>query len=171
VGVKILVKDSKFMVIEGIDEVRTLNLGNYIKSLNTVVLDLSEAAYITYKGLGKVIFNDKELTFGELFTKFSRSHNDWVKFVVLCDLRNRGRKAKAGFSDNSIVLEHSGNKYLIYVTEENAPITPNDLVNWVSSALSKGYEPVIAVVDAHGDVTYYKLLNVRANELKEAMIE
>jgi len=167
----VLVKDGKFVVSEGVNEVRALNLGNYIKSLDAVVLDLSEVAYIIYRGLGKAVLNGRELTFDELFTEFSRSRNDWIKFVVLSDLRNRGRRAKAGFSDNSIVLEHSGNRYLIYVTEENAPITPNDLVNWVSSALSKGYEPVIAVVDAHGDVTYYKLLNVRAKELKEAMVE
>ncbi|MEM2157737.1 MAG: hypothetical protein QXO72_01820, partial [Sulfolobales archaeon] len=72
-------------------------------------------------------------------------------------------------SDNSLIFERDG-KYLVYVTEENSPITPNDLVNWLSSASSKEYEPIVAVVDAHGDVTYYELLGIRAQDLKEVIV-
>ncbi|MEM4685219.1 MAG: hypothetical protein QW133_03775, partial [Sulfolobales archaeon] len=133
------------------------------------VLDISEVAYLIYKKLGRLLVDGKELTLDELFTKYSRSPNDWIKFVVLCDLRERGRKAKAGFSDNSLIFERDG-RYLVYVTEENSPITPNELVSWLSSALSKEYEPLIAVVDAHGDVTYYELLSVRARDLKEVIV-
>ncbi|MEM0362176.1 MAG: hypothetical protein QXY36_00045 [Sulfolobales archaeon] len=166
---EIYVRDGKFVVLEGLDEVRELNLGNYVKSLNAIVLDISEVAYLIYKKLGRLLVDGKELTLDELFTKYSRSPNDWIKFVVLCDLRERGRKAKAGFSDNSLIFERDG-RYLVYVTEENSPITPNELVSWLSSALSKEYEPLIAVVDAHGDVTYYELLSVRARDLKEVIV-
>ncbi|MCX8185775.1 MAG: hypothetical protein RMH77_07015 [Sulfolobales archaeon] len=163
------VRDGKFVVTDNLDEVKELNLGNYVRSFGGVVLDVSEVAYIMYRNLGKLVVDDKELTLDELFTYYSRSQNDWIKFVVLCDLRDRGRKAKAGFSDNSLIFERDG-KYMVYVTEENSPITPNDLVNWLSSAISKEYEPLIAVVDAHGDVTYYELLSVRAYDLKEVIV-
>lgn len=163
------VRDGRFVVTDNLDEVKELNLGNYVKSFGGVVLDVSEVAYIMYRNLGKLVVDDKELTLDELFTYYSRSQNDWIKFVVLCDLRDRGRKAKAGFSDNSLIFERDG-KYMVYVTEENSPITPNDLVNWLSSAISKEYEPLIAVVDAHGDVTYYELLSVRAYDLKEVIV-
>lgn len=165
----IYVRDGKFVVFNGLDEVRELNLGNYIRSLNAVVLDISEVAYLIYKKLGRLLVDGEELTLDELFTRYSRSPNDWIKFVVLCDLRERGRKAKAGFSGNSLIFERDG-RYLTYVTEENSPITPNELVSWLSSALSKEYEPLIAVVDAHGDVTYYELLSVRAHDLKEVIV-
>ncbi|MCS7107803.1 MAG: hypothetical protein NZ911_00110 [Sulfolobales archaeon] len=163
------VRDGKFVVTDNLDEVKELNLGNYVRSFGGVVLDVSEVAYIMYRNLGKLVVDGKELTLDELFTYYSRSQNDWIKFVVLCDLRDRGRKAKAGFSDNSLIFERDG-KYMVYVTEENSPITPNDLVNWLSSAISKEYEPLIAVVDAHGDVTYYELLSVRAYDLKEVIV-
>lgn len=122
-----------------------------------------------YVRAGRVLVGNKEVSIEDLFSTYSRDPNDWIKFVVLYDLRSRGRKAKAGYSSNTLIYEHNG-KYMVYVTEENAPITPNDIVNWVSSALSKGYEPLLAVVDAHGDVTYYKILNVRARELAEVII-
>ncbi|MEM1982618.1 MAG: hypothetical protein QXD94_02765 [Sulfolobales archaeon] len=162
-------KDGKFVFLDGLDEIRELNLGNYVKSLGGFVLDVSEVAYIIYKNLGKLVVDGEELTLDELFTKYSRNPNDWIKFVVMCDLRDRGRKVKAGFSDNSLIFERDG-KYLVYVTEENSPITPNDLVNWLSSASSKEYEPIVAVVDAHGDVTYYELLGIRAQDLKEVIV-
>lgn len=165
----ITVKDGKFVVSSGFSEVKELSIGNYVKSLGSVVLDISEVAYIIYKGLGKLMIDSEELSLDDLFTRYSKNPNDWIKFVVLHDLRERGRKARAGFSDNSLIYEYNG-KYLVYVCEENSPITPNDLVSWVSSALSKGYQPLIAVVDAHGDVTYYELLNVRAHELKEVIV-
>ncbi len=166
----IYVRDGRFVVLNDLDKVRELDLGNYVKSLDTVVLDISEVAYMMYRNLGRLVANGEELTLDELFTKYSRGSNDWIKFVVLCDLRDRGRKAKAGFSDNSIIFERHDGKYLVYVTEENSPITPNELVNWLSSAISKDYRPLIAVVDAHGDVTYYELLRVRAHDLKEVII-
>lgn len=162
-------KDGKFVFLDDLDEIRELNLGNYVKSLGGFVLDVSEVAYIIYKNLGKLVVDGEELTLDELFTKYSRNPNDWIKFVVMCDLRDRGRKVKAGFSDNSLIFERDG-KYLVYVTEENSPITPNDLVNWLSSASSKEYEPIVAVVDAHGDVTYYELLGIRAQDLKEVIV-
>ncbi len=166
--IEITVIDGRFVVTNGVDEVRNLGIGTYVKSMSTYLLDIAEVAYLIYTNTAALIVDGKKLTIEDLFTNYSKSPNDWIKFVVLYDLRSRGRKAKAGFSDNSLVFERDG-KYIVYVTEENAPITSNELVNWVESALSKGYEPLLAVVDAHGDVTYYKLLNVRVNELKEMM--
>lgn len=166
--IKITVVDDRFVVTDGIDEVRNLGIGMYVKSMSAYVLDIAEVAYLIYTNSGILIANGKELTVEDLFTNYSRSPNDWIKFVVLYDLRSRGRRAKAGFSDNSLIFER-GSRYIVYVTEENAPITSNELVNWVESALSKGYEPLLAIVDAHGDVTYYELLNVRVNELREVM--
>ena len=58
---------------------------------------------------------------------------------------------------------------MVFVTEENSPITANELVEWVKTSLSKGYQPIIAVVDAHGDVTYYTMHILRIEDIEEVL--
>ena len=149
--------------------IENLELGVRPLRSSTYLLDISEVAYLIFKGLAKVKDLEGYLDLNKLFTKYSRSKYDWVKFTVLLDLRERGRKVRAAFMDNVLILDRGNRKVMIFVTEENSPIEASKLYEWASLALSKGYEPVLAVVDAHGDVTYYSLLLVRVEELGGVM--
>ncbi|OYT47399.1 MAG: hypothetical protein B6U85_05330 [Desulfurococcales archaeon ex4484_42] len=55
---------------------------------------------------------------------------------------------------------------MVFVAEENSPLEAKQLIEWIDVAIKKGYEPVLAVVDAHGDVTYYSMLLLRPEDLK-----
>ncbi len=159
--------DGKLLVnVEPITLLDNMGLGFHNKNIGLYVLDIAELAYIIYKSIATVLDRDGDkLGLMNLFIRYSRSAVDWIKFTVLLDLRDRGRKARAGYYKNSLIYSRGNSKIMVFVTEENAPLKAALLVEWVSSALSKGYEPVLAVVDAHGDVTYYSMFPVRVNEL------
>lgn len=148
--------------VEASPEVERLGLGRRVG--NTVLLDVSELAYIVYRGI-EVIHEGKALTLSDVFKYFSRSKYDWIKFSVLVDLRNRGRKARAAYGVNTLIYEKGSEKFMVFVTEENAPIIASELDAWADIAAKKGFEAVIAVVDAHGDVTYYKTWRVHLEDL------
>ncbi len=159
--------DGKLLVdVEPTTLLNNIGLGFYNKNVGLYVLDIAELAYVIYRSIAIVLDkNGVELDLMNLFNKYSRSTVDWIKFTVLLDLRDRGRKARAGYHKNSLIYSKGNSKIMVFVTEENAPLRAALLVEWISSALSKGYEPVLAVVDAHGDVTYYSMFPVRVNEL------
>jgi len=110
-----------------------------------------------------------EVDLKKLFVKYARSRYDWIKFTVLTDLRNRGRKTRSGFSQNTLIYEWGNEKIMVFVTEENSPIVAGELIEWIKISLSKGYQPVIAVVDAHGDVTYYSMHILRIEDVEEVV--
>ena len=143
-----------------------LGLGIYSRIHNAYLLDVPEIAYIIFKKIAKVKDSEGEVDLKKLFIKYSRSRYDWIKFTVLTDLRNRGRKTRSGFSQNTLIYEWGSEKIMVFVTEENSPIIANDLVEWIKISLSKGYQPVIAVVDAHGDVTYYSMYTLRVEDIE-----
>lgn len=165
------VRDYRF-VLEGPKEYLVkLNLGFFSERHKAMVLDIAEVAYAVFKGLISVKDprTSASLRLEDIFSKYSGRRTDWVKFTVLLDLRDRGRRAKAGFEPNSLLYVKGSEKVMVFVTEENSPIRAGRLLEWIKSALSKGYQPVLAVVDAHGDVTYYTMSAVRINELRGAL--
>jgi len=158
--------NSKLAVVGDVSLLNKLGLGIYSKVHNAYLLDVSEVAYIIFRKLAIVKDGEGEVNLQKLFTKYSRNKYDWIKFTVLTDLRSRGRKTRSGFSQNTLIYEWGNEKMMIFVTEENSPITANELVEWIRISLSKGYQPVIAVVDAHGDVTYYTMHTLRLEDIE-----
>lgn len=148
--------------VEASPELERLGLGRRVG--NTFLLDVSELAYVVYKGI-EVKYQGNVLTLRDVFRYFGRGKYDWIKFSVLVDLRNRGRRARAAYGANTLVYEKGSDKFMVFVTEENAPITASELDSWTDIAAKKGFEAVIAVVDAHGDVTYYKTWRVHLEDL------
>ncbi len=135
----------------------------------TMLLDVSEAAYLIFNGLAKLVDGDGEVSLDKLFTKYSGGRNDWIKFVVLLDLRERGRRARAGFGDNDLIYEKGQQRIQVFVIEENSPLISGRIIEWTRKSIMKGFEPVIAVVDAHGDVTYYSTRILNLSDLKEVV--
>ncbi|MFN3268685.1 MAG: hypothetical protein ACK416_05450, partial [Zestosphaera sp.] len=89
----------------------------------------------------------------------------WIKFTTFLDLRSRGRVAQPGYGENVLIFEMKGQKYAVYVVEENSPLSTKELLSWIDSALLKNLEPLLALVDANGDVTYYTMRKYRLEDL------
>ena len=157
--------NGRLAISGGSDLISKLGLGTYSKVHKTYILDIAELAYVMFKNLACVKDCEETLDLKKLFAKYSRSKYDWIRVPVLTVLRNLGRRTRSGFSQNTLIYEWGNKKMMVFVTEENSPITANELVEWVKTSLSKGYQPVIAVVDAHGDVTYYTMHTLRIEDI------
>ncbi len=128
-------------------------------------LDMAEITYLVYKDICDVYVEDRRFDLASLYSHFPRADYAWSKFVVLLDLRERGRRAKSGFSPRELLYTKGSQRVLVLVLEENAPIEASKIADWVRSAIMREFAPVIAVVDAHGDVTYYSAGLSRAQDL------
>ncbi len=76
-------------------------------------------------------------------------------FFVFQDLVRRGKKIVFGEYDNELIIV--GEKILVYVMDEDSVVRAADLYSVVDRAIKQGYRVLIAVVDMHGDVTYYEV--------------
>ena len=127
----------------------------------TLLLDPLEVAYLAFKGKGEIVEDGKKVALEEFFSRVhSRDSLFWVKFTVYYDLRSRGRVVKPGFTSNSLLLYESKNtripaEMIVYVVEESSMFTLEKLLEWVEIAAKNDKTPILAVVDRHGDVTYY----------------
>ncbi|MEM4823559.1 MAG: hypothetical protein QXV31_00790 [Zestosphaera sp.] len=159
-------KDNKLLV-EGPPEVFVeARIGIKTSEVSTYLLDLVELAYLTYLKEYKIVDVDGEdLKLGDLFSKYSKSRYYWIKFTTFLDLRSRGRVAQPGYGENVLVFEMKGQRYAVYVVEENSPLNTKELLSWIDSALLKNLEPILALVDANGDVTYYTMRKHRLEDL------
>ncbi len=166
--VKIVAVENNKVLVDGDPYIfKDLKIGLKHNLTSNYVLDVVELAYVIYSGVGRVLDESgKELSLEDIFAKYSKSKYDWVKFSVFVDLRNRGRVARIGYLENVLLVEFGSRKFAVYVAEENSPIKSGDILVWVEKALMKGYEPVLALVDAHGDVTYYTLRTQKLEDLK-----
>lgn len=121
-------------------------------------VDLYEAAYLTMKG--QVEVQDREgrrLGWIDLIIEAS-SHepHSWVMFTVYYDLRERGRVLKLGPLTNAFTLYKSGSpRSIVMVLEETRLFPVEDIVEWIETARRLSRELVLAIVDKHGDVSYY----------------
>jgi tRNA splicing endonuclease len=156
-GWRYLVEDSSGLL-------RELLLGWSARG-NLYLLDISELAYVVYKGLADVLVDGEPIDLGYLYFKLPTDEYGWAKFTVLLDLRERGRRARSGYSPRELLYVKGSERVLVLVLEENTLIEASSILDWVRSALMRGCTPVVAVVDAHGDVTYYAASVVRSSDL------
>ncbi len=142
-------------------------LGFGVRALSgDYLLDIAELAYLIFTGSASVRdLSGDLLDLESLFRKYSRERSDWVRFTVLLDLRLKGRRARAGFSPDTLYLSMKDEEVLVFVAEENSLVRASQLHEWVENALLKGYTPIIALVDASGDVTYYSMRIQRVTDL------
>ena len=162
-------EEGKLLVSEGEALLSKLDLGHKSVLKGVWVLDVAEAAYLIFTEAAQLEDEEGPLDLARLFAKYSRSKYDWIRFVVLLNLRERGRRAKVGFGVNDIIYGKGSDKAMVFVIEENSPLRAGALIEWTRDAIMKGYEPVIAVVDAHGDVTYYSTRVLKVSDLREVV--
>ncbi|MCD6114475.1 MAG: hypothetical protein J7J78_04170 [Thermoprotei archaeon] len=132
------------------------------------VLELEdvEVAYLAYRGTVKPDFKGEEVSLEKLFQILERNNPELpLMFTVYQDLRMRGRVVKPGYRRNVLLLYTKGAKSVadkaVYVVgEETAEFTIEELIKWITEALKLNKEPIVAIVDKHGDVTYYEVKKV-----------
>jgi len=129
-----------------------------------------EALYLIYRGIAKAFSKDGEpISFEELMRLYSvENPYAWVEFETYLDLRKRGRHPIPGPRPHTFLLRRRKmeQKYTHYVLvlEENRPISLETLYSFIREAFSNSWEPILAIVDRYGDLTYYEALLFRPGE-------
>lgn len=124
-------------------------------------LDPYETLYELKKG--KVVVKDHSGTaYGSWFEALKDfsvcEPRAWIMFSVYYDLRERGRVLRTGPLPNSFTM-FKGPKpeALVIVLEETVKFVVEEIFQWMETARKMGRECLLAIVDKHGDVSYYKL--------------
>ncbi|MGC9209666.1 MAG: hypothetical protein ACP5FT_00100 [Acidilobus sp.] len=86
-----------------------------------------------------------------------RSGLDFELFLVYYDLRRRGRRVSMGRRPRTLLIdEGSGRIMEVLVLSEGRPVKLSDIAEWSRLAVSESHEPVLAIVDENGGITYYE---------------
>ncbi|AEM39158.1 tRNA intron endonuclease, catalytic domain-containing protein [Pyrolobus fumarii 1A] len=137
-----------------------------------------EVAYILYRDAAVVKIGEKSVTFREFMTLYSRINPMALPFFeVYYELRRRGKLPIPGPRENTLVLIRSRRNpkqtHYILVVEEGRPVPIKLLQSFVEEARHRGLEPVLAIVDRYGDVTFYTPMVFhpaeRPRELEESL--
>ncbi len=85
--------------------------------------------------------------------------NVWVLLEVYTDLRRRGRIVVPGPRNGTLLVKLRRRSpdydYYVLVLEERKPIPLQTITSFIEEASKNGWTPLLAIVDAYGDVTYY----------------
>ncbi len=153
-------------IIRGEQARKLYNEGFGILKGDVLELEDVEIAYLAYRGVVKPVFKGEEVTLEKLFQILERNNPELpLMFTVYQDLRMRGRVVKPGYRRNVLLLYTKGAKSIadkvVYVVgEETTEFTIEELLKWITEALKLNKEPIVAIVDKHGDVTYYEVKKV-----------
>ncbi|MFN4045724.1 MAG: SEN2-like domain-containing protein, partial [Acidilobaceae archaeon] len=78
-------------------------------------------------------------------------------FLVYHDLRRRGRRVKRGARSGTLIVDLGREKLAeILVLEEGTPMTLEKLAEWSRGASASNHEPIVAIVDRAGVISYYE---------------
>ena len=137
-----------------------------------------EAAHLLYRRTGEVRLGGRRLTFEELLSLYARRNPLALAYYeVYLELRRRGRLPIPGPRENTLILIKSRRNpkqtHYILVLEEGRPIRVSQLAMFVEEARRRSLEPVLAIVDRYGDVTFYTpmVFHPSARQAKEAVEE
>ena len=137
-------------------------------------LESFEALYLMHTDRLTLFRSKKPLTF-EAFLSMCRRHDPDIltRFLIYRDLRSRGYVAKDGFGFGADfrVYERGhfgqkGSKILIFGLVEGRPEKMVHLQKKIREITKMGKEPIMAVVDRHGEIIYYRIGTVEFRENK-----
>jgi len=135
--------------------------GYGVQSGDSLELSLLEAAYLVDRGdLVVVDESGAEVSFEELVKRGAASDPSfWVKLNVYSDLRNRGLRVQPLEGTPMMLVERKtgeGEKrYALLCLEEGVRIGFKELESFVRRAVESRREPVLAIVDKEGNISYY----------------
>ena len=100
-----------------------------------------------------------------------RAEDSWSRFIIYRDLRSRGYVAKDGFGFGTDLrvyergdFPRKAAKYVVFVLDEGAETSIDDLRDSVKQITKMGKEAIVAVVERRGEVIYYKVTRANFNK-------
>jgi len=125
-----------------------------------------EVAYLLYRHAAVALLGDKRLGFEEFMRLYSKRDPLAVPMLeVYVELRRRGRLPIPGPRSDTLLLIRSRRRptptHYLLVLEEGRPVKVSMLEEFVEEARRKNLEPVLAIVDRYGDVTFYTPMVLR----------
>ena len=142
-------------------------------------LESFEALYLMHTDR-LTLFRSKRLLTFEAFLNMCRRHDPDIltRFLIYRDLRSRGYVAKDGFGFGADfrVYERGhfgqkGSKILIFGLVEGRPEKMVHLQKKIRGISQMGKEPIMAVVDRHGEIIYYRIGTVEFRENKGRVLQ
>jgi len=87
---------------------------------------------------------------------------DLETFIVYYDLKKRGKKVTIGPRPRTLIYSLGpGRAAEVLILSEGTYVKPMDIVAWSERAVADAHEPVVAIVDETGGVTYYEARVIR----------
>uniref|UniRef100_A0A7J3ZL91 tRNA intron endonuclease catalytic domain-containing protein n=1 Tax=Fervidicoccus fontis TaxID=683846 RepID=A0A7J3ZL91_9CREN len=123
-------------------------------------IDVYQLAYSCKKGGTKVVGPEgRELTWFDIIKLYSKDEpRAWIMFSVYYDLKERGRVVKRGPHKEGFTL-YRGDKPVanVFVLEETVQFKISKIIEWLDYSRRQQRDLIIAIVDKHGDTSYYML--------------
>ncbi|HLD80513.1 MAG TPA: tRNA-intron lyase [archaeon] len=133
-------------------------------------LSLHEAVYLSEKGKLAVEEGKKAVPVKELLKLGSKQEQRFLsKNLVFKDLRERGYVVRTGLKycvdfrvyPRGQALEEAHSKWIVHVVSEEEKFDIFDITRAVRLAQSVKTNLIFAIVDAEGDISYYKIKWIR----------
>ncbi len=158
---RLSVEDTKVVVDECFDR----SFCESLRSRGLIIdgfLEVLEAAYLVAKCIISIGSECGWVVSLDLISRVSPGDMDL--FFVYYDLRKRGRIVTRGFRPGTLIMRKGskGRPVEILVLREGVLVELEDIVEWSRLASGDGMDPVVAIVDGHGNVTYYEARAVRS---------
>ncbi|MEB3816425.1 MAG: hypothetical protein LRS46_00570 [Desulfurococcales archaeon] len=121
-----------------------------------------EAAYQASRGRVEIVAGDKILTGWEAFFYIIGMFRVQLKVAIAYRiLRSKYSEVKLWTRPSTLVARRrSGRTVEVLVLEEGESIKVADLAEWSTAAVKDGHDPVVAIVDRNGQVTFYEARSV-----------
>ncbi|OYT61854.1 MAG: hypothetical protein B6U69_02830 [Thermofilum sp. ex4484_15] len=124
-----------------------------------------EAVFLIYNDRAYIVDeHNKPLDLRDLLKKLiSMDENVWLKFLIYNDLRRRGLLAREveGRGIKFAVINKSKDdkivSYYVYVIPEGEKVSFREIRNIINECIRLRKEPIIAIVDKEGNISYYSL--------------
>lgn len=135
-------------------------------------LEPFEALYLLHTDHLVLNRGRQNMSFGSFLNICKKTDPDILtRFLIYRDLRTRGYIAKDGFGFGADfrVYERGqfgqkGSKFLIFGLVEGQPEKMGRLQKKIREITQMGKEPIMAVVDRHGEIIYYKISTIEMRD-------
>jgi tRNA-intron endonuclease len=168
------VKSGGKITLDGMERSPELEqLGYGEKEGSHHILKDHEALYLIFtKKLNLRDAKGNEVSFERLAEEAQqRAGDSWSRFMIYRDLRSRGYVAKDGFGFGTDLrvydrgdFPRKAAKYVVFVLDEGAETSVDDLRDSVRQITKMGKEAIVAVVERRGEVIYYKVTRANFNK-------
>ncbi|HHH79906.1 MAG TPA: tRNA-intron lyase [Thermoplasmatales archaeon] len=162
-----LLRKNYILVDEQRDANKIHNRGGFGKPLKKgrLKLDLVEGAFLAENGKLRVLCDDKETSFHELFDKLiSEDPRFEHRYMVYRDLKRRGYRVECTSDDENIdfvvSMKEKNGKTFVSAKAEREEFNIKPLLSLCHSIYNEWDRLWIAIADEEGDVTYYGISTV-----------